>query len=114
LAILVQAYEDEHVPIPKSSLSTAIDFRADQMSMSTAELANIFGGRGPKGEILSGKRALSKSMAARLHLIGVPDSVLLHLLIRDSLPLKQPRRSGRASFIKSSAKGRRRTYSHVA
>ena len=81
LSLLIRSFEDQHYPIAKPSLREAIEFRAEQMNLSPTALDSIFGGRGRRSEVLSGKRELSKKLAARLKNIGVPDSLLLHMLI---------------------------------
>jgi HTH-type transcriptional regulator / antitoxin HigA len=81
LSLLVRSYEDVHFPIGVPTLEQAIDFRAEQMGLTPKDLDQIFGGSGRRSEVLAGKRALSKAMASRLHAIGVPDSLLLRLLI---------------------------------
>ncbi|MBA3700794.1 MAG: transcriptional regulator [Planctomycetes bacterium] len=83
LSLLVRAYEEVHFPIAQVTLDDAIIFRAEQMGLSPKELDALFGGSGRRSEVLAGKRALSKGMATRLRAIGVPDGLLLRLLIGD-------------------------------
>jgi len=78
---IVRHFEDEHYPLEFPSLRDVIDFRADQMGLGSADLDALFGGSGRRSEILSGVRALSKGIAIRLKEIGVPDAVLLRLLL---------------------------------
>jgi HTH-type transcriptional regulator/antitoxin HigA len=82
-SLIVRHYEDEHFPQELPSIKDVVEFRADQMGLSTIDLDAIFGGSGRRSEVLSGKRALSKSMASRLRTIGVPDPVLLELLLQE-------------------------------
>lgn len=67
LAVLVDAYENEHVDIPQPEPVDAILFRMEQRGMARAELQEVLGvSRGRLSEILSGKRSLSKAMIRRL------------------------------------------------
>lgn len=78
LSILIKAYEEEHVPVPKPNPLEAIKFRIEQMEMSDAELSSILGNRSRKSEILSGKRKLSLSMIRKLHdVLNIPAEVLI-------------------------------------
>lgn len=98
-ALLVRAYEDEVIPLESPSIKDVVEFRADQMGLTPTDLDAIFGGSGRRSEVLSGKRSLSKSMAARLQAIGVPDSVLVQLLLD-----REPAPQG-TLFSKSHVKG---------
>ncbi len=80
LSLLVRAYEDEHYPVEAVTLEQAIEFRAEQRGLTPKQLDGLFGGSSKRSEVLAGKRELSKSMAARLKEIGVPDSILITLL----------------------------------
>lgn len=78
LSILVKAYEQKHLPIPKPNPLEAIKFRVEQMQMSEAELSSILGHRSRKSEILSGKRKLSLTMIRKLHdLLNIPAEILI-------------------------------------
>lgn len=78
---IVRHFENEHYHLEFPSLRDVIDFRADQMGLGSTDLDLLFGGSGRRSEVLSGVRALSKGIAIRLKEIGVPDAVLLHLLL---------------------------------
>jgi HTH-type transcriptional regulator / antitoxin HigA len=78
---IVRHFEDEHYPLEFPALKDVIDFRADQMGLGPSDLDSLFGGSGRRSEVLSGVRALSKGIANRLKEIGVPDAVLLQLLL---------------------------------
>lgn len=67
LAILTEAYEKKHYPIPPPHPVAAIKFRLEQMGIAEKELNKILGGRSRKSEILSGKRKLSLNMIRILH-----------------------------------------------
>lgn len=67
LAILVEAYENEHFPIDAPSPIEAIQFRMEQEGITRKELEPIIGGRGRVAEVLNGQRGLSLEMIRRLH-----------------------------------------------
>ena len=67
LSILVEAYENEHYPIPPPHPIEAIKFRMEQGAVDDKELTKLLGGRSRKSEILSGKRKLSLNMIRALH-----------------------------------------------
>src|SRR5215217_2099989 len=55
LAILVEAYEDEHFPMgERSTPLSAVDFRLEQLGMTRAELARLMGGRSRVSEFFAG------------------------------------------------------------
>jgi len=67
LAVLVDAYEAEHVDIPPPDPIDAILFRMEQRGMTRAELQQVLGvTRGRLSEVLTGKRELSKAMIRKL------------------------------------------------
>ena len=79
LAVLVDAYESEHVAIPPPDPIDAILFRMEQRSMARAELQELLGvSRGRLSELLSGKRSLSKAMIRRLvDRLDIPAEILI-------------------------------------
>jgi HTH-type transcriptional regulator / antitoxin HigA len=108
LSLLVRSYEDANFPIGPISLEAAITFRAEQMGLTGKELDALFGGSGRRSEVLGGKRALSKGMANRLRAIGVPDGLLLRLLIGD-----EPKHRGAGRAAGRSSRSARRSKPHV-
>lgn len=78
LSLLIEAYEDEHYPIPPPHPLEAIRFRIEQMGYSARELNEIFGSRSRKSEVLSGKRKLSLEMIRRLsEKLRIPAEILI-------------------------------------
>src|SRR6266498_2157819 len=67
LAVLIEAYEDKHYPIPLPHPIEAIRFRVEQGKINDKDLTKLLGGRSRKSEILSGKRKLSLNMIRTLH-----------------------------------------------
>lgn len=78
LAILIEKYEDESIPLPLPSPVEAIKFRLEQAGLTRKDLEPILGGRAKVSEILSGKRELTLKMARGLHTqLGIPAESLL-------------------------------------
>ena len=79
LAVLVDAYESEHVDIPLPDPIDAILFRMEQRGMARTDLQEVLGvTRGRLSEVLSGKRSLSKAMMCRLvDQLDIPAEILI-------------------------------------
>lgn len=79
LAVLVEAYENEHVEILPPDPIDAILFSMEQQGMARADLQEVLGvSRGRLSEVLSGKRGLSKAMIHRLvDQFGIPAEILI-------------------------------------
>jgi HTH-type transcriptional regulator/antitoxin HigA len=58
LGILVQAYEEEHYPIPEAKGADVLRYLMDEHSLTQSELPEV-GSQGVVSEILSGKRELN-------------------------------------------------------
>ncbi len=66
-----------------------VRFVMDQRDLTQKDLVPVFGSASRVSEFLSGKRALSKDQAVRLHLeCGIPLDLLLnvHDLLREDAP----------------------------
>jgi HTH-type transcriptional regulator/antitoxin HigA len=79
LAVLVDAYENEHAEILPPNPIDAILFRMEQQGMARADLQEVLGvSRGRLSEVLSGKRGLSKAMIQRLvDQLDIPAEILI-------------------------------------
>jgi len=78
LVTLVERYEDEHHPIDFPSAVGAIEFCMDQQGLSQRDLIPYIGSRAKVSEVLSGKRAITMTMARALHRhLGIPADILL-------------------------------------
>ena len=78
LADLVELYEERQHPIGFPDPISAIKFRMDQADLSPRDLAPFIGSSAKVSEVLSGKRAITMSMARALHRhLGIPAEVLL-------------------------------------
>ena len=67
LAMLIEKYEDEQLPMPPSDPIEAIKFRMDQQGLTPRDLEPFIGTSGRVSEVLNRKRKLSLSMIKRLH-----------------------------------------------
>ena len=78
LVDLVEHYEDKRYPMGYPSPVAAIEFRMDQAGLTQRDLVPLIGSRARVSEVLSGKRAITMSMARALHEhLGIPADVLL-------------------------------------
>jgi HTH-type transcriptional regulator/antitoxin HigA len=66
LAILVQAYDDRHHPLPSVAPNRMLAYLMKTSGRTAKDLLPVFGTRGRVSEILSGKRAISKEQAKKL------------------------------------------------
>jgi HTH-type transcriptional regulator/antitoxin HigA len=74
---LVEAYEDEHYPIPKPTPLEAIEFAMDQQGLTRRDLEPFMGNEAVVSEVLAGNRRLSLDMARALHAgLGIPFDTL--------------------------------------
>ncbi|HXE88279.1 MAG TPA: helix-turn-helix domain-containing protein [Hyphomicrobiaceae bacterium] len=80
LITLVEAYEDEHHPMPMGPPDPieAVKFRMEQQGLTRRDLERLIGGPTRVAEILSRKRRLTLPMIRRLHAeLGIPAEVLV-------------------------------------
>src|SRR3972149_4192115 len=87
LTTLVEAYEEQHYPIPSPDPVEAILYHMESRGLTRRDLEPYIGNRARVSEILNRKRSLSLRMIQQLHAeLGIPAEVLL-----------QPYRIGRES-----------------
>lgn len=73
LITLVDAYEQQHLPIYPPDPVAAIEFHMDQNGLTRADLEQYIGTRARVSEILNGKRGLSIEMIRNLNeALGIP------------------------------------------
>lgn len=79
LSVLVQAYEDAHVPeLPKASPQAVVAFTLEQQGRDRAELAPLMGGRSRVSEFFAGKRDLSITQVRALRdALRIPADLLI-------------------------------------
>jgi HTH-type transcriptional regulator/antitoxin HigA len=66
MAILVQAYDDRHHPLPPVPPHEMLGYLMETSGRTTKDLLPIFATRGRVSEVLNGKRAISKEQAKKL------------------------------------------------
>ena len=90
LTVLVEDYESKTVTMGFPTAIDAIEFRMDQAGLTRRDLAPFIGSPAKVSEVLSGKRAITMSMARALHHhLGIPADVLLQepgASLPDALP----------------------------
>ncbi|WP_156800564.1 helix-turn-helix domain-containing protein [Thalassoporum mexicanum] len=78
LATLVDIYEEKQFPIGLPRPAEAIQFRMEQLDLTTSDLIPLIGSCAEVSEILSGKCDLTLEMIRALHEhLGIPAEVLL-------------------------------------
>ena len=78
LVDLVDLYESRHEPMEYPDPVSAIEFRMEQAGLKPRDLIPFIGSRAKVSEVLSGKRAITMTMARALHEhLGIPADVLL-------------------------------------
>lgn len=66
LAILVEAYEDEHYPMPELAPNEILKYLMEENGLKQSDLLHVFGSSGIASEVVNGKRAISKTQARKL------------------------------------------------
>ena len=66
LAILVEAYEEEHYPMPEVAPNEILKFLMEERGLKQSDLLHIFGSSGIASEVVNGKRSISKAQAKKL------------------------------------------------
>ncbi len=66
MAILIQAYDDEHYPLSEVPPNETLAHLMETSGRKAKDLLPIFGTRGRVSEVLSGKRSISKEQAKKL------------------------------------------------
>jgi HTH-type transcriptional regulator/antitoxin HigA len=80
IGLLVEHYEKEHYPIGSPTPLEAIEFFMDQNNLTKADMVKYLGSPSKVSEVLSGKRALSKTMIRKLvEGLGIPAEILLEV-----------------------------------
>ncbi len=80
-SLLVSDWEAKAFPADAQDAAESLKFWIEQSNLTSSEIHKIFGGRSHMSEVLTRKRALSKSMMVAAHKrLGVPLDVLFDLL----------------------------------
>jgi HTH-type transcriptional regulator/antitoxin HigA len=78
LSTLVEAYEEQHYPIPAPDPIEAIRYYMESRGLSRRDLEPYVGSRARVSEVLNKKRPLSLTMIRNLHRgLGIPAEVLI-------------------------------------
>lgn len=78
LAILVEAYEEQHYPIAPPDPIEAIEFHCERLGLTRRDLEPYIGSRARVSEILNRRRPLTLAMIRRLQAgLGIPAEILL-------------------------------------
>ena len=78
LTTLVEAWEEEHAPMPAPHPVEAIRYCMESRGLSLADLIPYFGNRRLAREVLNRKRPLTMNMIRRLHAgLGISADVLI-------------------------------------
>jgi HTH-type transcriptional regulator/antitoxin HigA len=80
LALLIDAYENEHYPIEAPDPIEAIKIRMEEMQLRQVDLVEEMGGKNRVSEVLSRKRKLSIEMIRNL---SKRLNISLHILTQD-------------------------------
>lgn len=88
LAVLIEAYENEQLPVGNATPQEVVDFMLEQRGMTRSELHEIMGGRSRVSEFFAGKRELSIAQLMRL-------SATLHISSDLLLPNERTGRTAR-------------------
>jgi len=66
LAILVEAYEDKHYPMPEVAPNEILKYLMEERGLKQSDLLHVFGSSGIASEVVGGKRSISKAQAKKL------------------------------------------------
>ena len=66
MAILVQAYDDRHHPLPSVAPNEMLAYLMETSGRTAKDLLPVLGTRGRVSEVLNGKRSISKEQAKKL------------------------------------------------
>jgi HTH-type transcriptional regulator / antitoxin HigA len=78
LSTLIEAYEEQHYPIPAPDPIEAIRYYMESRGLSRRDLEPYVGSRARVSEVLNKKRPLSLTMIRNLHEgLGIPAEVLI-------------------------------------
>jgi HTH-type transcriptional regulator/antitoxin HigA len=78
LSTLIEAFEEQHYPIPDPDPIEAIKYYMESRGLTRKDLEPYIGGRARVSEILNRKRPLSLAMIRKLNQgLGIPAEVLI-------------------------------------
>jgi len=78
LVLLVEAYEEQHYPIPAPDPVATLEYYMDSRGLTRRDLEPFLGSRARVAEVLNRKRGLSIEMIRRLHQgLGISADILI-------------------------------------
>ena len=78
LTILLEAYEEQHYPIPAPDPVAALEYYMESHGLTRRDLEPYLGSRARVAEVLNRKRGLSIEMIRRLHQgLGISADILI-------------------------------------
>jgi HTH-type transcriptional regulator / antitoxin HigA len=78
LALIIEDYENKHIPIPEPDPIEAIKFMMEQSNMSQSDLTVILGNKGNVSKVLNKKRKLSLEMIRNISKsLHIPADILI-------------------------------------
>jgi HTH-type transcriptional regulator / antitoxin HigA len=104
LSVLIEAYENEHHPIPPADPIELIAFYMEQNNLTVTDLGRLLGSKPHASEVLNRRRKLSLEMIRRLaNEWGLPTDVL----VRDTRLAPKTKRPKRAVLRGRVQRGRK-------
>ena len=89
LTLLVEAYEEQHHPIPPPDPLAALEYHLESRGLTRRDLEPYMGSRARVAEVMNRRRALTIDMIRRLHHgLGISAEILIQ-----PYPLVEPRPS---------------------
>ena len=87
LALLVEAYKEQHYPIPAPDPVAALKYYMESRGLTRRDLEPYLGSRARVAEVLNRKRGLSIDMIRRLHQgLGISADILIQPYLLASQP----------------------------
>lgn len=78
LTLLVEAYEEQHHPIPPPDPLAALEYHLESRGLTRRDLEPFLGSRARVADVMNRRRALTIDMIRRLHQgLGIPADVLI-------------------------------------
>ena len=94
LTLMVEAYEEQHYPIPPPSPLDALEYHLESRGLTRRDLEPYLGSRARVTEVMNRRRALTIDMIRRLHQgLGISAEVLIQPYPLVKSPASRTRRT---------------------
>ena len=94
LTLMVEAYEEQHYPIPPPSPLDALEYHLESRGLTRRDLEPYLGSRARVTEVMNRRRALTIDMIRRLHQgLGISAEVLIQSYPLVKSPASRTRRT---------------------